>query len=120
MTTGFCRDHQQFTSTCAVHQHAQLVAHTLTHAPTSACTDRGRLRTVLKAALQEMLPDDAHTRIAQRPAAVGVAYTVVNPLPVGTVVTEFTSKEDIIECLLGSCYVPFWFNGSATTRVRGE
>jgi hypothetical protein len=75
---------------------------------------------VLKAALQEMLPDDAHTRIAQRPAAVGVAYTVVNPLPVGTVVTEFTSKDDIIECLLGSCYVPFWFNGSATTRVRGE
>jgi hypothetical protein len=66
---------------------------------------------VLKAALQEMLPDDAHTRIA---------YTVVNPLPVGTVVTEFTSKDDIIECLLGSCYVPFWFNGSATTRVRGE
>lgn len=81
---------------------------------------RGRLQSVLKLSLHDMLPHDAHERMTRRQAPVGVAYTAMTPLPRGRIVTTFTSKEDLIECLLASCTVPFWFNSAAYSNVRGE
>ncbi|KAG5177492.1 hypothetical protein JKP88DRAFT_150974, partial [Tribonema minus] len=81
---------------------------------------RGRLRSVLVASLAKMLPEDVHERLNARAAPASVGYTALLPLPSGTLVSEFTSKEDVIGCLLASCHVPWWFNGSPVGRVRGQ
>lgn len=77
---------------------------------------RGRLGDALVAALERGLPDDAHERIRDRAfIAVTRAFPFVQPL----LVSEFSSKADLIEGLLASCHIPYWLDGRLTIPFRG-
>ncbi|KAG5177517.1 hypothetical protein JKP88DRAFT_196512 [Tribonema minus] len=82
-----------------------------------------RLHGALLKSLHAMLPRDVHATLNARAGACGVLYATVTAalsLPVGTVATEYESREDVIHCLLASCHVPFWLNGLPATSVRGR
>ena len=40
--------------------------------------------------------------------AVQVAVTKAWPRPQGQIISEFESREDLIESLLTSCHIPWW------------
>lgn len=42
------------------------------------------------------------------------------PLVDGLLVSEFTSRDDLISALLTSCHIPIWFDGKPTTKFRGD
>jgi hypothetical protein len=79
-----------------------------------------RMKGVLEKALMDNLPDDAHTIISERPGSVGVAITELSLSSgaTGVLIKEFYSKSDLVQCLLGSCNVPFWFHYLPVLRVR--
>ncbi|KAF8820828.1 phospholipase, patatin family protein [Cardiosporidium cionae] len=79
----------------------------------------GRLHEFLRDALHQLLPDDAHDKINKRPGKVTVAVTQVFPLQ-GHFISNFKSKEDIIECVLASCNIPFYFSTWPLLRCRGK
>ncbi|KAF8818370.1 phospholipase, patatin family protein [Cardiosporidium cionae] len=79
----------------------------------------GRLYEFLSNALHEMLPDDAHEKINRRPGKITVAVTQVFPLQ-GHFISNFESKEDVIECVLASCNIPFYFSTWPLLRCRGK
>ncbi|CAM9779845.1 unnamed protein product [Choristocarpus tenellus] len=80
-----------------------------------------RLRDVVEGCLERMLPEDAHDLINTRKGKVSLAMTNLWPLPIGGVfVDKFNSREDLIEVLLGSCCVPFWFSKYPFVQVRGK
>jgi predicted acylesterase/phospholipase RssA len=76
---------------------------------------RGRLGIVLEKFLQDSLPDDAHIRCSGK---THVAVSSISPItPV--LVSEFESRDDLIEALMTSCHVPLWMDGRLTTEFRG-
>ncbi|CAM9990708.1 unnamed protein product, partial [Discosporangium mesarthrocarpum] len=77
-------------------------------------------RGVVERTLDRMLPEDAHVRLNTREAPVTVAITHLWPLPGGNFVDDFSSRADLIEVLLGSCCVPFWFAKEPALQVRGR
>ncbi|CAM9461410.1 unnamed protein product [Phaeothamnion confervicola] len=79
---------------------------------------RGRLRGLLADLLDDILPEDAHERLTRRPGVVGVAVTPLLPWPRGVVVDSFSSRADVLECLVASCAVPLWFSGGLAVRCR--
>lgn len=83
---------------------------------------RGSLRVALDQVLQEILPEDISHQISNRDGKCIIAYTEIDGFFLKSVyVTEFRSKEDIIECLRASCNIPFYFDGfKPTVTVRGR
>eukprot|EP00752_Nemacystus_decipiens_P001446 g1423.t1 len=79
-----------------------------------------RLKEVVKEALEGALPSNAHEIMNNREGAVTVGVTQLFPKPKGVFVSEFESREDLIEVLLGSCHVPFWFSARPYMQVRGK
>ncbi|CAM9129258.1 unnamed protein product [Pylaiella littoralis] len=79
-----------------------------------------RLKEIVKKGLEDALPSDAHEIINNREGAVTVGITQLFPRPKGVFVSEFDSRDDLIEVLLGSCHVPFWFSGRPYMQVRGK
>lgn len=87
------------------------------------CRENGtalRLRSVLKATLSDALPLD----IAER--CNGVCFIAVTrvslgktPLIKSDLVSQFRSRDHLIEALLTSCHVPFWLDGNALTTFEG-
>ncbi len=83
------------------------------------------LKTLLHRVLDEVLPQDAHVRLNKRPSpvTVGVTQLALAPLPRlflrPQAIQTFTSREDLIECLLASCCVPFWFTPGPFVSCRG-
>lgn len=77
---------------------------------------RGRLGIVLKKFLEELLPEDIHERCNDR---AFVAVSRVWPRPTAKLISEYSSKEDLISALLTSCHVPWWFDSSPWTTFRG-
>lgn len=72
------------------------------------------LKGLVHEVLDEILPQDAHQRLNARPGRVRVAVTELQfnrpQAPFRPQVIEsFASREDLIEVLLASCCVPFWF-----------
>ena len=79
----------------------------------------GRLDEALLPTLTSMLPADAHDLLNARAGRVTVAFAPLG-LPLrGTFASAFSSRDDVVECLLASCCIPFYFNGGAV-RCRGE
>lgn len=78
---------------------------------------RTRLRAVLEGTLTALLPEDVHERCEGR---THVAVTRVSPVFSGELLSSFHSREDLIEALLTSCHIPWYFNGSLVNRFRGE
>lgn len=59
-------------------------------------------REVVKEGLEGALPINAHEIINNREGAVTVGITQLFPRPKGVFVSEFESRDDLIEVLLGS------------------
>ncbi|KAL4457761.1 hypothetical protein ABPG75_012626 [Micractinium tetrahymenae] len=78
---------------------------------------RGRLGAVLKAFLQQHLPEDAHEKCRER---AYVAVTKVTPIARPVLVSAFLSREDLIQALMTSCHIPFWLDGNPFTDFRGS
>jgi hypothetical protein len=66
--------------------------------------------------LDELLPEDAHERCSGN---VGVVYTVL-PTCEQVVADRFTSKRDLMDCLLASAHVPFFLDFKLARPVRGH
>eukprot|EP01040_Poterioochromonas_malhamensis_P005543 gene5543-5959_t len=82
---------------------------------------RGTLGTALNTVLQQSLPDNAHEILNKRTAECRVAYTEVTFGGMKPqLVSQFNSKEDLIDCLRASCNIPFYLNGTFTVPVRGS
>jgi predicted acylesterase/phospholipase RssA len=73
----------------------------------------------LRGLLEELLPPDIHRRASGR-VHVGVVW-LDGPSYRWELVSDFTSRSDVLEALLASCHVPFWFDGgNLSTRFRGR
>ncbi|EFN58812.1 hypothetical protein CHLNCDRAFT_56906 [Chlorella variabilis] len=78
---------------------------------------RGRLGAVLHSFLREHLPEDAHLKCKDK---AYVAVTKVTPIARPLLVSDFSSRADLIQALMTSCHIPFWLDGNAFTEFRGE
>lgn len=78
---------------------------------------RGRLGLVLEKFLEELLPEDIHERCNNR---AFVAVSRVWPRPTPVLVSEYTSRDDLISALMTSCHVPLWFDSRPWTTFRGS
>ncbi|XP_043713983.1 patatin-like phospholipase domain-containing protein 4 [Telopea speciosissima] len=84
------------------------------------CRLRGtafRLGAVLRNILQEFLPDDVHSRSNGR---VRVAVTQILWRPKGLLVDQFDSKEDLINAVITSSFVPGYLAPSPATMFRNR
>lgn len=65
----------------------------------------GIWKTILKEWLEEILPDNVATQIHGR------VHILITTLPFHTmVISDFTSKQDVVECLLASCHIPLFMD----------
>lgn len=79
-----------------------------------------RLHMLLDKELESLLPPNAPDVISERPGRTTIAYTHVWPLPRGQFVSQFTTVDDIRECLAASCNIPFYFAKWPTVTCRGQ
>lgn len=80
---------------------------------------RSVLYSALTQTLQETLPEDVAELLNQRPTPCTIAYTTIGRGLQGQFVDTFHSKEDVIECLLASCNIPFYGN-KGHVMARGQ
>ncbi|KAL2906893.1 Patatin-like phospholipase domain-containing protein 4 [Bienertia sinuspersici] len=84
------------------------------------CRTRGtafRLGAVLRDILQKVLPDDAHIRCNGR---VRVAVTQIVWRPRGLLIDQFDSKEDLINALFTSSFIPGYLAPRPATMFRNR
>ncbi|PQQ13520.1 patatin-like phospholipase domain-containing protein 2 isoform X2 [Prunus yedoensis var. nudiflora] len=84
------------------------------------CRNRGtafRLGAVLRDVLQKFLPDDAHIRSNGR---VRVAVTQLLWRPRGLLVDQFDSKEDLIDAVFTSSFIPGYLAPRPATMFRNR
>jgi hypothetical protein len=77
----------------------------------------GRLGPALRALLEKHLPPDAHLRCRGN---TFVAVTRVVPVWRPMLVSDFRSREDLIEALMASAHIPLYLDGRWATRFRGQ
>lgn len=86
----------------------------------SDCRKNGtafRLGMVLRRSLESCLPEDAHIRSSGR---IRVAITQVFRSPKSLLVEHFLSKEDLIDALLTSCFIPGYLAPRPVTLYRNR
>ncbi|KAM7262633.1 hypothetical protein ACFE04_000316 [Oxalis oulophora] len=76
-----------------------------------------RLEAVLREVLETFLPEDIHIRSSGR---VRVAVTQIFWRPRGLLVDQFDSKEDLINAVVTSSYIPGYLAPSPATRFRNR
>ncbi|CAI9103897.1 OLC1v1002485C1 [Oldenlandia corymbosa var. corymbosa] len=76
-----------------------------------------RLGAVLRGVLEEFLPDDAHIRSSGR---VRVAVTQLLWRPRGLLVDQFDSKEDLINAVITSSFIPGYLAPRPATMFRNR
>ncbi|MEW5306537.1 MAG: hypothetical protein WDW36_008994 [Sanguina aurantia] len=76
---------------------------------------RLRLGPVLERVLTYALPEDIHARCE---GVLHVAVTRVFPNYGPLTISSFSSKQDVINTLLTSCHIPFFFNGNLVRAYR--
>ncbi|CAI5460018.1 unnamed protein product [Closterium sp. Yama58-4] len=76
-----------------------------------------RIGVLLRGVLNRILPDDAHIKCSGR---IRVAITQVFGSPRGWLVDAFESKEDLINALMASSFVPGYLEPRATTSFRNR
>ncbi|XP_011092368.1 uncharacterized protein LOC105172568 [Sesamum indicum] len=84
------------------------------------CRTRGtafRLGAVLRDILHKFLPDDAHIRSSGR---VRVAVTQILWRPKGLLVDQFDSKEDLIDAVFTSSFIPGYLAPRPATMFRNR
>lgn len=70
---------------------------------------------MLDSTLRQVLPDDVHTTCS---GGIHVAVTRVTPGLSPTLVSRFADREDLIQALLTSCHIPWYFDGSLVRSFR--
>ena len=88
---------------------------------------RGRLGIVLEKFLQEALPDDAHERCRGRTFVAvssvegrGALGSLGLGTPQGQLISEFSSRDDLVSALMTSCHIPLYMDGRMTSTFRGS
>ncbi|GFR44047.1 hypothetical protein Agub_g5207 [Astrephomene gubernaculifera] len=76
---------------------------------------RTRLKFVLRRVLDAALPPDIHERCEGRSF---LAVTRLWPEFAPQTVSSFRSRREVIETLLVSCHIPYWFDGSLFTLYK--
>ncbi|XP_077213866.1 acyl transferase/acyl hydrolase/lysophospholipase superfamily protein isoform X2 [Tasmannia lanceolata] len=79
--------------------------------------ENGYIKAVLKDALERLLPDDIHARSSGR---VRVAITQILWRPMGLLVDQFESKEDLINALVTSSFIPGYLAPRPATIFRNK
>ena len=80
---------------------------------------RGRLKEALNTTLLAVLPGNAYELANKRGLYVAVSRFTGTRV-VGDLHSEFTSNDDLCQCLLASCHIPMYFDGiKVGTRYRG-
>lgn len=77
---------------------------------------QGRLAYFLEQELQQMLPEDIHERCN---GSTYIAVTRVTPTVYPELVSQFSSKDDLIQTLLTSCHIPWYLDGQLVRWYRG-
>ncbi|KAK3238242.1 hypothetical protein CYMTET_51730 [Cymbomonas tetramitiformis] len=76
----------------------------------------GRLEGPLRLALASLLPTDAHLGAAGR---TSISVTQMWPPPMsGDIVTSWSSKADLIDCIVASCYLPGFLGSKPAANFR--
>lgn len=75
---------------------------------------RGIWSDLVKVWLNELLPPDAHTRCSGR-----VHILLYRPFYGTSLVSEFSTRDDLIAACLASVHIPFYMDGSLTREFRG-
>ncbi|XP_047091002.1 patatin-like phospholipase domain-containing protein 4 [Lolium rigidum] len=84
------------------------------------CRSKGtafRLEAVLKNVLEKFLPDDLHIRCNGR---IRVAITQLSWRPTGLLVDQFDSKEDVINAVITSSFIPGYLAPRPATFFRNR
>ncbi len=76
---------------------------------------RGIWGGIVKEWLERLLPTDAAEKCSER-----VHILVHRPFRGGRLVSEFESRDDLISACMASVHIPFFMDGRATWRFRGE
>jgi len=76
----------------------------------------GRVADVLRRFLDEILPDDIHVRATGR---VCIGITSLDPYE-SMEISDWDSKEDLIEAVLASSFVPWWISKDSCMEYRGR
>lgn len=78
---------------------------------------RGKLKTNLRIFLEDLLPADVHERCSNK---AYISVTQAFPRPRNMLLSHYESREDLIEALLTSCHIPWWFDNTLFTMFRGK
>jgi len=108
------------TAACGV---SMKVAMQATHRLSADARERGtarRLHMLLEQELSNLIPEDAHLIINSRPAKLTIAHTQLFPVLRGQFTSEFHTRQDVIDNLLASCNIPFFFSSWPTVTCRGR
>ncbi|XP_021910008.1 uncharacterized protein LOC110823832 isoform X2 [Carica papaya] len=79
--------------------------------------EKGYIKAVLRDVLEKFLPDDAHSRSNGR---VRVAVTQIFWRPRGLLVDQFDSKEDLINAVITSSFIPGYLAPRPATMFRNR
>uniref|UniRef100_A0A383W6G1 Patatin n=1 Tax=Tetradesmus obliquus TaxID=3088 RepID=A0A383W6G1_TETOB len=102
-------------STCS--QTRMSCAAELTAAAAAAAAAAHRLGPLLREFLQQYLPPDAHELCSGN---THVAVTRLLPYWQTRMISDFSSRDDLIAALLTSCHIPWYFDGRWMTKFRGH
>ncbi|KAH8582492.1 patatin like esterase [Cryptosporidium sp. chipmunk genotype I] len=83
----------------------------------------GRLNQVLERELRKKLPDNVIELLNNRSEKGGqiiISFTQLLPVPKAHFVSDFNSKDDLIECILASSTIPFLSVPWPTFKCRGK
>lgn len=83
----------------------------------------GRLNQVLERELRKKLPDNVIELLNNRSEKGGqiiISFTQLLPVPKAQFVSDFSSKDDLIECILASSTIPFLSVPWPTFKCRGK
>lgn len=78
-----------------------------------------KLADILQNTLMEVLPADIHIRASGRVAIAVTIYQPWKPLQ-GEILEEFADKEDFVDAIVASCYIPFYLGPSVGISYRGR
>jgi hypothetical protein len=74
---------------------------------------RGTLRIALDQALDLIIPENIIDKLANRQGSVSIAYRQVLPTWSSEIVSQFDSRDDLLNVLRASCNIPLYFNGNS-------
>lgn len=83
----------------------------------------GRLNQVLECVLRKKLPDNVIELLNNRSEKGGqiiISFTQLLPVPKAQFISDFSSKDDLIECILASSTIPFLSVPWPTFKCRGK